>query len=92
MGVVYQYMSTDKCFSILRNRALPLRNFLSYNDPFECLPEFSSYADLLPVFSASNERQREEMIVKQLDVIGKRYKISENQLAEIKKEYSHQVF
>lgn len=85
MGVVYQYMSTDKCFSILRNRALPLRNFLSYNDPFECLPEFSSYADLLPVFSASNERQREEMIVKQLDVIGKRYKISENQLAEIKK-------
>lgn len=40
MGVVYQYMSTDKCFSILRNRALPLRNFLSYNDPFECLPEF----------------------------------------------------
>lgn len=78
-------MNVDKCLSIIRNRALPLRNFLSYNDPFECLPEFSSYSDLLPIFSASNEKQREEMIIKQLDIIGKRYNFSEILLSGIKK-------
>lgn len=82
---LFQYMSMDKCLSILRNRALPLRDFFSYNDPFECLPEFSSYADLLPIFSASNEKQREEMIVKQLDIIGEKYNFSENLLAGLKK-------
>lgn len=77
-------MTIDKCLSIIRNRALPLRNFLSYNDPFECLPEFSSYADLLPIFSASNEKERKEMIDKQLDIIGRKYNFSDDVLSGVK--------
>ena len=84
MDFIYQYMGLDKCLSIIRNKALPLRYFLSYNDPFECVPEFLNYADLLPIYSASNEKQREEMIIKQIDIIGRRYKLSEDELSGIK--------
>ena len=76
-------MSLDKCLSIIRNRALPLRYFLSYNDPFECVPEFLNYADLLPIYSASNEKQRKKIIIKQIDIIGRRYKLSEDELSGI---------
>lgn len=77
-------MSFEKCFSILRNGALPLRNFMSYNDPFECLPEFASYADVLPVFKASNETERKKIINEQLDAIGKKYNFTDEFVSGLK--------
>lgn len=85
MDTLFQYMSFEKCFSILRNKALSLRNFMSYNDPFECLPEFSSYADVLPVYSARDERLRKEIINSQIDALGKKYKFTTEFIAGLKK-------
>lgn len=81
---IFQYMSMEKCLSILRNGALPLRNFLSYNDPFECLPEFASYADVLPVLRASNEDERKQIINDQLEAIGKKFNFSNDFIAGLK--------
>lgn len=85
METLYQYMSFEKCFSILRNKALPLRNFMSYNDPFECIPEFSSYAEILSVYSAKTEKQREEIINTQIDIMGSKYKFTPEFISGLKK-------
>ena len=58
---------------------------MSYNDPFECLPEFSSYADVLPVYSARDERLRKEIINSQIDALGKKYKFTTEFIAGLKK-------
>lgn len=55
---LFQYMSFEKCLSLIRNKALPLRNYLSYNDPFECLPEFVEYKAIQDLFTASTEDER----------------------------------
>ena len=81
-------MSFEKCFSILRNKAFSLRNFMSYNDPFECLPEFSNYADVLSVYSAKDERQRKEIINNQIDALGKKYKFTTEFIAGLKKGFT----
>lgn len=85
MDTIFQYMSFEKCFSILRNKAFSLRNFMSYNDPFECLPEFSNYADVLPIYSAKDEKQRKEIINNQIDALGKKYKFTTEFIAGLKK-------
>lgn len=51
-------MGFEKCYSILMNNALPLRSFLSYNDPFECLPEFIAYNTIMSLYLPTKDDKK----------------------------------
>lgn len=73
---LFQYMSFEKCLSLIRNKALPLRNYLSYNDPFECLPEFVEYKAIQDLFTASTEDERRRVIHSYLHQLVTKYSLS----------------
>lgn len=73
---LFQYMSFEKCLSLIRNKALPLRNYLSYNDSFECLPEFVEYKAIQALFTASTEDERRRVIHSYLHQLAAKYDLS----------------
>lgn len=75
---LFQYMSFEKCFSILRNNGLPLRNFISYNDPFECLPEFVEYAAIQALCRPSKEEDRKKVILDYLRSLSSKYSFNDD--------------